>query len=97
MAAFKLSILTPDGFVYEGTTDYVQATALDGSFGVLPHHDLLLSVLKAGIVTVARDDATLRFSVDGGIAEVRDNHMTILASRVIPMQSWNPMAVCSPT
>lgn len=83
---FRVSILTPTGPVYEGPTDYVQAPAPGGGFGVLPRHAMLLTVLEPGIVKISRSDrTTLRFSVDGGIAEVRDNQMTILAGRATPV------------
>ncbi len=78
---FPLKLVTPTGIVFEGDAEEVSAIGPLGEFGVLPEHINFITSLVPGIVEVRiRDDTAMRWIVSGGLAEVKDGMMTVLAS-----------------
>jgi F-type H+-transporting ATPase subunit epsilon len=66
----------------------VVAPGVEGLFGVLPRHAPLLADLTRGIVEVHEDGkVTDRFMIDGGLADVSGELVTILAERAIDLGS----------
>jgi F-type H+-transporting ATPase subunit epsilon len=77
---FPLQLVTPTGIAYEG--DVVEVTAWNpiGQFGVLADHINFITSLVPGVVEVELPDGgMLYYVVSGGLAEVKDGKMTILA------------------
>ena len=76
-----LEIITPDTTLYLGDNVHlVQLPGIDGSFEVMDHHAPLISVLKKGEVKVVEKGGKPEFfSVNGGVIEVLDNKVLILA------------------
>ena len=50
--AFQLSIVTPEGQVYEDQVEGVVAPGEWGSFGVLAFHAPMVAALEAGVLSV---------------------------------------------
>jgi F-type H+-transporting ATPase subunit epsilon len=77
---FLLEILTPRRVVFKGDVTSFQAPGVVGGFQVLHSHAPLLSSLKIGEVTI-RDShgVELHYAISGGFAEVRENHVLLLA------------------
>ncbi len=77
----KINIITPDAAVYSGDNIYlVQLPGYDGSFEVMNNHAPLISVLKAGRVKVLiKGNDPLFFEIKGGVIEVLNNEVLILA------------------
>jgi len=75
----KLEVATPTRLVVSGEADEVVVPGSEGSFGVLPGHAPLLSLVGTGEVMYrsGRDEHYL--AVSGGFAEVGPTHVTILA------------------
>ena len=81
---FTLEILTPMAAVFKGTVSSVIAPGRIGYLGVLANHAPLVTTLAPGKVTY-RDPAGaahLFRSAQGGLMEVRDNAVTILADEI---------------
>ncbi|MGA9118460.1 MAG: F0F1 ATP synthase subunit epsilon [Bacteroidota bacterium] len=77
---FQLDIVAPDRVVFKGSAMSVTAPGLLGSFQVLYNHAPLLAQLVSGEVKVkALSGEDSYFAIGGGFAEVRDNHVVILA------------------
>lgn len=75
-----IEIITPDATIFTGEVSLAQFPGKDGSFEILNHHAPLVSVLKKGkIKIVDQDKQTRYFDVAGGIVEVRQNHIIVLA------------------
>lgn len=75
-----LEIITPDKKLYEGEVKSIQLPGLSGSFGVLDHHASLISALKKGKINIVdRNQASISFDVNGGVVEVNNNKVIILA------------------
>jgi len=77
----KLNIITPDNVLYTGDNVYlVQLPGFDGSFEVMNHHAPLISILRKGKIKVEnKGENPLFFDVNGGVIEVLENHVLILA------------------
>ena len=82
MAQLTVQIVTPDGLVYDHHASYVSVRTLDGEMGILPRHENMIAVLAVDEVKVKRidDDTHVNWiAVNGGIIEVVDNVITIVA------------------
>jgi F-type H+-transporting ATPase subunit epsilon len=75
-----LEIITPDRRLYEGEIISVQIPGSEGSFEVLNNHAALISTLHEGTIRVRSKQEELRIHVVGGLVEVLNNKVTILAS-----------------
>ncbi len=75
-----LEIISPDKKLFSGEVKSVSLPGADGSFGVLNRHAPIISSLKKGKVKVVdKASATHNFEIKGGVAEVLNNKMIILA------------------
>lgn len=76
----NLEIITPGKEVFKGEVSLVQLPGLDGLFEVLANHAPLISALQAGKVKITDDqDQTQYFEINGGIVEVLNNKVLVLA------------------
>ncbi len=77
----KLDIITPDDCLFSGQdVKLVQLPGIDGSFEVLENHAPLISVLKKGrIKVVSKDQKPQFFEISGGVIEVLQNKVLVLA------------------
>jgi F-type H+-transporting ATPase subunit epsilon len=80
-ATFPFRLLTPTGIVFEGDALEVSAIGSLGEFGVLPEHINFITSLVPGVLEAKLPDGTaMHWVVSGGLAEVKDSVMTVLAS-----------------
>src|SRR6266481_6381744 len=76
---FKL--ITPTGVVFDGPVQEVTAVNSMGEFGVLPEHINYITALVPCVITVKLDNGQYRlFVVSGGLVEIKDGSMTVLAT-----------------
>ena len=77
----KLNIITPDNVLYTGDNVHlVQLPGVDGSFEIMNNHAPLISVLQKGRIKVEiKGENELFFDINGGVIEVLENHVQILA------------------
>ena len=73
----KLIIIAPDKTLFEGEVRLVKLPGTQGQFTVLEHHAPLVSTLAEGDVIYALGDEEQSVGVRGGVAEVRDNQVTV--------------------
>lgn len=75
-----IEIVTPDSVIYTGETTLVQFPGLSGSFEVMNNHAPMIAALKKGkIKVVDSKKETLYFDVTGGVAEILNNKILVLA------------------
>jgi len=80
-----VSVVTPEGAAYEGEAAHVVAPAFDGEMAFYPQHAPLVGVLGYGELRVTRTDGeTEYFYLAGGVVQVADNEVSILAEAVTP-------------
>jgi F-type H+-transporting ATPase subunit epsilon len=78
---FKVSLVTPTGVVFEGDAEMVIAWGPLGEFGVLADHVNLVTSLVPCVLEIRTGDGDpQRWIISGGIAEVKDGVMTVLAN-----------------
>lgn len=78
----QLDILTPDSKVYSGEVKAVNLPGTDGSFEVLTGHAALISTLSEGIIKVQTQEGEKNIRIDGGLVEVLNNKVIVLAESV---------------
>ena len=75
-----LEIISPDKKLYEGEVKSIILPGIDGSFGILDHHAPLISALKKGEIQISVTDSQKEtFAVNGGVVEVLNNKVIVLA------------------
>jgi F-type H+-transporting ATPase subunit epsilon len=78
--ALTVDIVGPDGVRWSGQATFVTAPTVEGSIGLYPAHEPIMSVLKAGNVTV--DDLDGKRSVlpiGGGFLSFDEDTVTVIA------------------
>ena len=78
-----LEIITPDRTVFEGEVDSATFPGSKGSFQVLKNHAALISSLDKGKVVYKINDKENVLVVNGGVVEVLNNNIVLLAEEII--------------
>lgn len=76
----NVQIITPDKNLYDGKADLVTVPGTSGSIGILNNHSPLVSSLKKGEVKVILNEKEEFFKINGGVVEVSQNNVVVLAS-----------------
>ncbi|KAA9027819.1 F0F1 ATP synthase subunit epsilon [Niallia endozanthoxylica] len=79
MKTIKVSVVTPDGPVYESDVEMISTKAQSGELGILPGHIPMVAPLQIGSVRLKNGSNTEFVAVTGGLLEVRPDQVTILA------------------
>ncbi|HEY2664466.1 MAG TPA: ATP synthase F1 subunit epsilon [Candidatus Binataceae bacterium] len=78
---FALKLISPLGVLFEGEVEEATARSPLGEFGVLAQHINFITSLVPGILTLRLPGESFKsFIVEGGLVEVKDGTMTVLAS-----------------
>jgi F-type H+-transporting ATPase subunit epsilon len=78
---FPFRLVTPTGIVFEGEAEQVSAVGPLGEFGVLAEHINFITSLVPGVLEARLPGGgSKHWVVSGGLAEVKDGVMTVLAS-----------------
>lgn len=75
----RLEIVTAERVVFSDDVDMVSAPAAEGRVGVLPRHEVMLTVLLPGELHYVKNGVTTPFAVSGGFMEVLPDRVTVLA------------------
>lgn len=75
----QLEIVSPQGLILDGTAEKVQIPGKSGYLGILPKHAALITELAAGDILYAVNGVAKSVRVNGGIAEILPNRVTIVA------------------
>ena len=78
----QLELVTPAKIMVQKAAEMVVAPGVEGLFGVLPRHAPLLADLARGVIEVHENGKIVnRYMIDGGLADVTPESVTILAER----------------
>lgn len=83
----ELVVITPERQVLSETADAVVVPAHDGEVGVLRDRAPLVCELGIGQLRYTQAGRTHRLFIDGGFAQVLDNHVTVLTARALPAEA----------
>ena len=76
----KLEITSPDKQIFSGDAVLVQLPGSDGLFEILHNHAPMIAALGQGKIKVQNEAGKLQFfEIRGGVCEVRDNIIMVLA------------------
>lgn len=79
--ALRVSLISPERTLYEGTADSVIAPAWDGDLGILRGHAPLMALLGEGELRICLGGSTDVFRVAGGFLQVVGDAVTVLSER----------------
>jgi len=76
----RLRVITPESVKYDESADMVIMRCTTGDMGILPRHEACSAILDFGVLRILNEGTERRMAVLGGIAQVRDSTVTILAN-----------------
>jgi F-type H+-transporting ATPase subunit epsilon len=79
MATFHFDLVSPEKLAFSGEVDQVDIPGVEGDFGVLAGHAPVVAAIRPGILTVTRGGTHEKIIVLGGLAEVSEKGLTVLA------------------
>ena len=79
MATFHFDLVSPEKLAFSGDVDQVDVPGIEGDFGVLAGHAPVVAAIRPGILTVISGGKHEKIIVLGGLAEVSDKGLTVLA------------------
>tara|TARA_B100000131_G_scaffold276858_1_gene280318 strand:- start:176 stop:568 length:393 start_codon:yes stop_codon:yes gene_type:complete len=87
---FKLEIISPEKsfFLNDNVTEAI-IPGYEGEMGILKDHISIISFLKPGIIKIFSKDGEDNFYVDDGIAEFKENTLSILTSSIFNLKDQN--------
>jgi F-type H+-transporting ATPase subunit epsilon len=86
MATFHFDLVSPEKLAFSGEVDQVDVPGVEGDFGVLAGHTPVVAAIRPGILTVTSGGTHQKIIVLGGLAEVSENGLTVLADVATSMQ-----------
>ena len=79
MATFHFDLVSPEKLAFSGEVDQVDVPGVEGDFGVLAGHAPVVAVIRPGILTITSGGTHQKIIVLGGLAEMSDKGLTVLA------------------
>ena len=77
----KLEIITPEKNIFEGEVNSVKLPGTNGEFEILNNHAPIVSTLSNGQIRIVNsENKTEKFSINGGVIEMKNNKIIILAN-----------------
>jgi len=77
----KVSVISPERTLFDGTVDSVVAPAFDGEVGILPGHAPMMTLLGKGSLRLGPNGSAANFSVEGGFLQVVDDAVRVVTER----------------
>ena len=75
----QIEIITPEEKLFSGEGSSVTVPGTDGELGILNNHAPLITSLKEGAIRLQTNEGDKTFDVKGGVVEVMNNKVVILA------------------
>ena len=86
----NLKVVTPSAIIVSEPVEMVVVPGSDGQIGALPRHSKVISNLDRGLVDIFSDNKiSSQIMIDGGIAEINETSVTILAERAEKIDKAN--------
>jgi len=83
------TILTPEKLIYQGEAGFAVVQAYNGEMGFLFDHAPLISMLGLGEVRLRNPKTTDYFVIEGGLVEIKNNKLIILAEKAFKQSDLN--------
>ena len=92
MATFHFDLVSPEKLAFSGEVDQVDIPGVEGDFGVLAGHAPVVAAIRPGILTVTTGGTHEKIIVLGGLAEVSEKGLTVLADVAKSMEEIDKAA-----
>ena len=86
MATFHFDLVSPEKLAFSGEVDQIDVPGVEGDFGVLAGHAPVVAAVRPGILTITSGGAHQKIIVLGGLAEVSEKGLTVLADVATSVQ-----------
>jgi F-type H+-transporting ATPase subunit epsilon len=81
---FQFELVGPERLIFSDAVEFVVVPGMEGDFGVLPGHALLLSTVRPGVLEIHEGNQPKhRYFVSGGFAEVTGERCTVLSTETV--------------
>ena len=87
MDTIRLSIVTPNGEIFNDDVKTVTLPGKEGEFGVLPGHSSLVSSLTVGVIVIEKANSTEAVAINWGHVKVDEKSVDVLADGAIALTS----------
>jgi F-type H+-transporting ATPase subunit epsilon len=87
MDTIRLSIVTPNGEIFNDDVKTVTLPGKEGEFGVLPGHVSLVSSLTVGVIVIEKANSTEAVAINWGHVKVDERSVDVLADGAIALTS----------
>ena len=84
---------SPEGVLFDGEAKIVVARSPEGEFAVMEGHAPLLAALGPSPLRVKAEDGERAFALRGGVLQVTEDGVSVLAHEAIPAQEIDVAAV----
>jgi F-type H+-transporting ATPase subunit epsilon len=92
MATFHFDLVSPEQLAFSGDVDQVDVPGREGDFGVMAGAAPMVAALRPGIMTIYSGTTKHTIIVLGGLAEVNDKGLTVLADVATSLQDLDRTA-----
>lgn len=79
MATFHFDLVSPEKLAFSGEVDQVDIPGVEGDLGVMAGHAPTVATIRPGILTITIGGKHEKIIVLGGLAEVSEKGLTVLA------------------
>ncbi len=93
MDTIKLSIVTPNGEIFNEDVKTVSLPGKEGEFGVLPGHSSVVSALTVGVIEIEKEDSTEAVAINWGYVNVSENSVDVLVDGAVALNSDDSSAI----
>ena len=92
MATFHFDLVSPEKLAFSGEVDQVDVPGVEGDFGVLAGHAPVVASIRPGILVITSGGTHQNIIVLGGLAEVSDKGLTVLADTATSVKDLDRQA-----
>ena len=78
----RVLVISPEASMFDGDADSVVVPIYDGQMGILPGHAPFMAPLGKGLLTVTHQGKAQKFTLAGGLLQVVDNTVRVIAETV---------------
>ncbi len=93
METMNLSIVTPNGEIFNSDIKSVSLPGKEGEFGVLPGHSSLVSALTVGVIEVETASSTEAIAINWGHVKVSENSVDVLVDGAVALNADDDSAM----
>ncbi len=87
MDTMKLSIVTPNGEIFNDDIKSVSLPGKEGEFGVLPNHSSLVSSLTVGVIEIEKMNSIEAVAINWGHVKVTEYSVDVLVDGAVALNS----------